>query len=251
MLPNAEPEPFGITEDIVSASSKLTAIDKLLADILPKGERVLIFSVKSIFLLLLQHTEQNFTSNGLGKLRSPAQNNLWRHASQYAWSIGGFYGSEIDSICPVGWIDTSPSPILRYQTRMWIPAFLNLDLTIFILFPQFQQDISRKCLVSCGKRLFESKNDSIQGILGLDKGRRARYISTYSLAFHLLKHTPSRYQSYKSFNCDYVWFRLESAKWSTSDCKSSPDRAIENCEGMEFNVNSTNTNKCRPQRFLS
>ncbi|RDB18237.1 putative global transcription activator SNF2L1 [Hypsizygus marmoreus] len=44
LLPNAEPEPYDIAEHIVSASSKLIAIDKILADILPKGERVLIFS---------------------------------------------------------------------------------------------------------------------------------------------------------------------------------------------------------------
>ncbi|KAG6816477.1 hypothetical protein H0H87_005764 [Tephrocybe sp. NHM501043] len=44
LLRDAEPEPYGIAEHIVQASSKLIAIDKLLADILPKGERVLIFS---------------------------------------------------------------------------------------------------------------------------------------------------------------------------------------------------------------
>ncbi|KAG6915978.1 hypothetical protein DXG01_009030 [Tephrocybe rancida] len=44
ILRDAEPEPYGIAEHIVAASSKLIAIDKLLADLLPKGERVLIFS---------------------------------------------------------------------------------------------------------------------------------------------------------------------------------------------------------------
>ncbi|KAF8961860.1 P-loop containing nucleoside triphosphate hydrolase protein [Flammula alnicola] len=44
LLTNAEPEPISIAEHIVSASSKLVAIDKILVDILPKGERVLIFS---------------------------------------------------------------------------------------------------------------------------------------------------------------------------------------------------------------
>ena len=47
LLPNAEPEPFDIAEHIVSASSKMIAIDKILADVLPKGERVLIFSVSN------------------------------------------------------------------------------------------------------------------------------------------------------------------------------------------------------------
>ncbi|KAG6830939.1 hypothetical protein H0H92_013867 [Tricholoma furcatifolium] len=45
LLPNAEPEPHDIAEHIVTNSSKLIAIDKLLANILPKGERVLIFSI--------------------------------------------------------------------------------------------------------------------------------------------------------------------------------------------------------------
>ncbi|KAM6491144.1 SNF2 family N-terminal domain containing protein [Amanita muscaria] len=44
LLPNAEPETHGLGEHLVASSSKLIAIDKLLADILPKGERVLIFS---------------------------------------------------------------------------------------------------------------------------------------------------------------------------------------------------------------
>ena len=47
MLPNAPPEPYSLGEHIVAASSKLVVIDKLLADILPKGERVLIFSVRT------------------------------------------------------------------------------------------------------------------------------------------------------------------------------------------------------------
>jgi SWI/SNF-related matrix-associated actin-dependent regulator of chromatin subfamily A member 5 len=45
MLPDAEPEPYFIGEHLVAASSKLVAIDKILADVLPKGDRVLIFSV--------------------------------------------------------------------------------------------------------------------------------------------------------------------------------------------------------------
>ncbi|KAF8634735.1 hypothetical protein AX15_000747 [Amanita polypyramis BW_CC] len=44
LLPNAPPEPYYLGEHLVAASSKLIIIDKLLADILPKGERVLIFS---------------------------------------------------------------------------------------------------------------------------------------------------------------------------------------------------------------
>lgn len=41
---DAEPSPYYIGEHLVSSSSKLIAIDKILKDILPKGERVLIFS---------------------------------------------------------------------------------------------------------------------------------------------------------------------------------------------------------------
>jgi hypothetical protein len=58
LLPNAEPTPYSAGEHIITASSKMIAIDKLLADILPKGERVLIFSVSSpvlfsIFVLMI------------------------------------------------------------------------------------------------------------------------------------------------------------------------------------------------------
>ncbi|KAH7927010.1 hypothetical protein BV22DRAFT_1007877 [Leucogyrophana mollusca] len=49
LLKDASPSPFVIGEHVVASSSKLIAIDKLLADILPKGERVLIFSV-SLYL---------------------------------------------------------------------------------------------------------------------------------------------------------------------------------------------------------
>ncbi|KAJ3928587.1 MAG: SNF2 family N-terminal domain-containing protein [Lentinula lateritia] len=44
LLPKVEPEPYYIGEHIVASSSKLIVIDKLLADILPKGEKVLLFS---------------------------------------------------------------------------------------------------------------------------------------------------------------------------------------------------------------
>ena len=45
LLDDASPSPYVIGEHIVASSSKLVAIDKILSDILPKGERVLIFSV--------------------------------------------------------------------------------------------------------------------------------------------------------------------------------------------------------------
>ncbi len=45
LLADAEPEPYYIGEHLVASSSKLVAIDKLLTDLLPKGEQVLIFSV--------------------------------------------------------------------------------------------------------------------------------------------------------------------------------------------------------------
>lgn len=44
MIDDAMPEDYEIGEHIVAASSKLLAIDKILAAALPKGERVLIFS---------------------------------------------------------------------------------------------------------------------------------------------------------------------------------------------------------------
>lgn len=50
LLPNAEPEPYYIGEHVVLSSSKMIAIDKILADVLPKGERVLIFSVSTLLV---------------------------------------------------------------------------------------------------------------------------------------------------------------------------------------------------------
>lgn len=55
LLPDVEPDPFINGEHVVASSSKLIAIDKILADILPKGERVLIFSVRSSSLLVHRH----------------------------------------------------------------------------------------------------------------------------------------------------------------------------------------------------
>lgn len=48
ILKHAQPEPFINGEHLVASSSKLIVIDKLLADILPKGEQVLIFSVSQM-----------------------------------------------------------------------------------------------------------------------------------------------------------------------------------------------------------
>jgi hypothetical protein len=50
LLPDAEPEPYAVGEHLVVASSKLIVIDKLLADVLPKGECVLIFSVSNLLI---------------------------------------------------------------------------------------------------------------------------------------------------------------------------------------------------------
>ncbi|KAJ6520387.1 P-loop containing nucleoside triphosphate hydrolase protein [Mycena sanguinolenta] len=44
LIDDAQPEEYEIGEHIVAASSKMLAIDKILAEVLPKGERVLIFS---------------------------------------------------------------------------------------------------------------------------------------------------------------------------------------------------------------
>ncbi|KAJ7664940.1 P-loop containing nucleoside triphosphate hydrolase protein [Mycena rosella] len=54
MIDDAEPEEYQIGEHIVASSSKLMAIDKILADVLPKGERVLIFSQWTDMLDLLE-----------------------------------------------------------------------------------------------------------------------------------------------------------------------------------------------------
>ncbi|KAF9531634.1 P-loop containing nucleoside triphosphate hydrolase protein [Crepidotus variabilis] len=44
LLRDCEPDPYYIGEHIVASSSKVVAVDKLLKDLLPKGEKVLIFS---------------------------------------------------------------------------------------------------------------------------------------------------------------------------------------------------------------
>lgn len=46
LLEDASPLPYVIGEHIVASSSKLVVIDKILSNILSKGERVLIFSVR-------------------------------------------------------------------------------------------------------------------------------------------------------------------------------------------------------------
>lgn len=52
LIADAEPDPYFNGEHVVASSSKLIVVDKLLADILPKGERVLIFSVSMSVLLV-------------------------------------------------------------------------------------------------------------------------------------------------------------------------------------------------------
>ncbi|EMD31265.1 hypothetical protein CERSUDRAFT_145421 [Gelatoporia subvermispora B] len=52
LLKDVGPEPFSLGEHIVASSSKLILLDKLLTDLLPKGERVLIFSLNSMLDLL-------------------------------------------------------------------------------------------------------------------------------------------------------------------------------------------------------
>ncbi|KAF8126339.1 P-loop containing nucleoside triphosphate hydrolase protein [Boletus edulis] len=54
MLDDAAPSPYAIGEHIVASSSKLIVIDKILSDILPKGERVLVFSQWTNMLDLLE-----------------------------------------------------------------------------------------------------------------------------------------------------------------------------------------------------
>jgi hypothetical protein len=64
------PEPYHLGEHIIASSSKLIAIDKLLADILPTGERVLIFSVRSSqVILLISVLNKSYPSNGLGAIK--------------------------------------------------------------------------------------------------------------------------------------------------------------------------------------
>ncbi|KAF9219876.1 hypothetical protein BS17DRAFT_371007 [Gyrodon lividus] len=54
LLKDAAPLPYVIGEHIVASSSKLIVIDKILSDILPKGERVLIFSQWTSMLDMLE-----------------------------------------------------------------------------------------------------------------------------------------------------------------------------------------------------
>ncbi|GAA5916112.1 hypothetical protein JCM8208_000393 [Rhodotorula glutinis] len=55
LLPDSEPEgELTVDEHVVAASSKLIALDKILGDVLPKGERVLIFSTFTRMLDILE-----------------------------------------------------------------------------------------------------------------------------------------------------------------------------------------------------
>ncbi|TFY66989.1 hypothetical protein EVJ58_g1916 [Rhodofomes roseus] len=54
LLSNAEPENYTIGEHLIASSSKLVLLDKLFADILPKGERVLLFTQWTGMLDLLE-----------------------------------------------------------------------------------------------------------------------------------------------------------------------------------------------------
>ncbi|KAI0344484.1 hypothetical protein BDW22DRAFT_1412345 [Trametopsis cervina] len=54
LIPDVEPDPYINGEHVVASSSKLVLVDKLLSDILPKGERVLIFSQWTGMLDLLE-----------------------------------------------------------------------------------------------------------------------------------------------------------------------------------------------------
>jgi hypothetical protein len=61
--------PYTIGEHVVASSSKLILLDKLLADLLPKGERVLIFSVCLLSSEFQRAFHTNFMrgiSNGQG-----------------------------------------------------------------------------------------------------------------------------------------------------------------------------------------
>ncbi|KIY73274.1 hypothetical protein CYLTODRAFT_485710 [Cylindrobasidium torrendii FP15055 ss-10] len=54
LLPGVQPEPYFLSETIVKESCKLQFIDKILSDVLPKGERVLIFSKWTDMLNLIE-----------------------------------------------------------------------------------------------------------------------------------------------------------------------------------------------------
>ncbi|KAL8279227.1 hypothetical protein RQP46_008264 [Phenoliferia psychrophenolica] len=63
ILPDAEQEPFEVAEHIVASSSKLILLDKLLADLVPKKRKVLIFSG---FTRMLDLVEDFLTLRGYG-----------------------------------------------------------------------------------------------------------------------------------------------------------------------------------------
>ncbi|KAI0685348.1 P-loop containing nucleoside triphosphate hydrolase protein [Cytidiella melzeri] len=54
LLPDVQPDPYVNGEHVVASSAKLVLVDKLLKDILPKGDRVLIFSQFTGMLDLLE-----------------------------------------------------------------------------------------------------------------------------------------------------------------------------------------------------
>ncbi|KZT57598.1 hypothetical protein CALCODRAFT_555264 [Calocera cornea HHB12733] len=54
MILGAEPDPYKLGNHVIKTSSKMIVIDKLLKDLIPKGERVLIFSQWTSMLDLLE-----------------------------------------------------------------------------------------------------------------------------------------------------------------------------------------------------
>jgi len=107
ILQDAEPSPYTIGEHLVASSSKLIVIDKILGDILPKGERVLIFSVCVSSPTIFPCSFISLLSNGRGTCDAERLLPASHRRCQYARSAGRFHGTSKDSLCPVGWVNKS------------------------------------------------------------------------------------------------------------------------------------------------
>jgi len=108
-LRDAEPDPYTIGEHVVASSSKLIVIDKILGDILPKGERVLIFSVSISSSTVVRVCGWFIVlwSNGRGMCMVVYVFWFPHNSCQYAWFAGGLYGTSKYPLRSAGRINNS------------------------------------------------------------------------------------------------------------------------------------------------
>ncbi|KAK2463894.1 hypothetical protein APHAL10511_004066 [Amanita phalloides] len=115
LLPNASPEPYTIGEHLVAASSKIIAIDKLLADILPKGERVLIFSQWTGWVARL--SSESYSLNERPRMLDYLEDFLALREIKYARLDGSTYRPRRTLDIKLFQMETSPYQVFLISTR--------------------------------------------------------------------------------------------------------------------------------------